>query len=188
MKIRLSILAILCTALLAGNKAEGQVHSFDAGLRFQKSAGLYFENGLTGQYHLSNRWVLGASYISSRLGSAIGSNAIRQDNLMLSGSYLFRPGKSLKPFVRANAGYFMADYEDELFGDLPQSSAIASADAGLVYSFKSPLKINLSLGYNAITGSGDQGAGTLYPIFYQTSVTWNFAKTLRESASAYQKE
>ena len=186
MNIKLSVLAILCTGLLAGS-SNAQVHSFDAGLRFQKSAGLYYENGLTGQYQLTNRWVIGASYISSRLGSAISSNAIKQDNMILSGSYLFRPGKSLKPFMRANAGYFMADYGDAMFDDLPQSSAIASADAGLVYSFKNPLKINFSLGYNAITGSGDEGAGTLYPIFYQTSITWNFAKMLDKSVSAAKK-
>lgn len=180
MNIKLSVLAILCTGLMAGSTSTAQVHSFDAGLRFQKSAGLYYENGLTGQYNLTSRWVLGASYISSRFGSAISSNAIKQDNLILSGSYLFRPGKSLKPFVRANAGYFKADYEEELFDDLPQNSAIASADAGLVYSFKNPLKLNLSLGYNAITGSGEEGAGTLYPIFYQTSITWNFAKPVEK--------
>lgn len=173
----LSVLSILSAGLMLTGTSTAQVHTFDAGLRFQKSAGMYYENGLTGQYNLTVRWVLGASYISSRLGSAIGSNAIKQDNLIVSGSYLFRPGRSLKPFVRANAGYFRADYEEELFKSLPQSSATASADAGLVYFFQNPLKVNLSLGYNAITGAGDQGAGTLYPIFYQTSITWNFTKS-----------
>lgn len=153
-----------------------QVHSFDAGVRLQKTIGLYYENGITAQYNLTRRWVVGASYISSRFGSAIGSNAIRQDNLIVSGAYLFRPARSLKPFVRANAGYFNADYESDLFNDLTHSSAIASADAGLVYYLKNPLKINLSLGYNAITGTGTKGAGTLYPVFYQTSITWNLAK------------
>ena len=175
MSTRQSVISL--TLLLFFFKASFcQVHSFDAGVRMQKTIGLYYENGITAQYNLTRRWVVGASYISSRFGSAIGSNAIRQDNLMISGAYLFRPDRSLKPFVRANAGYFNADYESDLFNGLSHNSAIVSADAGLVYYLKNPIKINLSLGYNAITGTGNDGAGTLYPVFYQTSVTWNFAR------------
>lgn len=154
----------------------GQVHTFEVGLRFQKTVDLYYENGISGQYHLTNRITLGASYLSSRLGSAIGSNAIKQDNFLLSGAWMFRPKKPLKPFVRANLGYFIADYESDVFKSLTNTSAIASLDAGLAYTFKSPLRLNLSLGYNAITGNGAKGAGTLYPVFYQTSIFWNLAK------------
>jgi hypothetical protein len=173
--IKRSKVLSLAVFLLISHFTYSQVHSFDAGVRLQKTIGLYYENGITGQYNLSSRWVVGATYISSRLGSAINSNAIRQDNVMLSGAYLFRPSHSLKPFLRANAGYFNADYESDIFDGLSHSSAIASADAGLVYYFKNPLKINASLGYNAITGNGVKGAGTLYPVFFQTSLTWNFA-------------
>jgi hypothetical protein len=154
----------------------GQVHTFEAGLRFQKTVDLYYENGISGQYHLTKRITLGASYLSSRLGSAFGSNAIKQDNFLLSGSWMFRPKKPLKPFLRANLGYFTADYESDTFKSLTNTSAIASMDAGLAYSFKSPLRLNLSIGYNAITGDGAKGAGTLYPVFYQTSIFWNLAK------------
>jgi len=154
----------------------GQLHTFEAGLRLQKTVDLYYENGISGQYHLTKRITLGASYLSSRLGSAIGSNAIKQDNFLLSGSWMFRPKKSLKPFLRANLGYFIADYESDTFKVLTNTSAIASMDAGLAYSFKSPLRLHLSLGYNAITGNGAKGAGTLYPVFYQTTIFWNLAK------------
>jgi hypothetical protein len=154
----------------------GQVHTFEAGLRFQKTVDLYYENGISGQYHLTNHILLGASYLSSRLGSAIGSNAIKQDNFLFSGAWLFRPQKPLKPFLRANLGYFKADYESDTFKDLSNTSAIASLDAGLAYSSKSPLRLHFSLGYNVITGNGAKGAGTLYPVFYQTSIFWNLAK------------
>jgi hypothetical protein len=154
----------------------GQVHTFEAGLRVQKTVDLYYENGISGQYHLTKRITLGASYLSSRLGSAIGSNAIKQDNFLISGAWMFRPKKPLKPFLRANLGYFTADYESDTFKGLTNTSAMASMDAGLAYSFKSPVRLHLSLGYNAITGTGAKGAGTLYPVFYQTSIFWNLAK------------
>ena len=172
----LFILALVIFLLL-GKRSYSQVHTFDVGLRFQKTQDLYFENGITAQYHLTRRWAIGSSYYSSRLGSAISSNAIKQDNFILSAAYFFRPDRILKPFIRANTGYFTADYECKIFESLIHTSALASADAGLVYQFKIPLKLSLSLGYNAITGRGDAGAGTLYPVFYQTSITWNILKT-----------
>ncbi len=167
---------ILCMLQFAFQLSYSQVHTFDLGLRLQKTVDLYFENGISGQYQLTERVMIGATYISSRLGSAMGSNAIKQDNFLLSGAWMFRPAKPLKPFVRANLGYFTADYESDIFKSLTNTSAIASVDAGLAYTFKSPIKLNLSLGYNGITGSGSSGAGTLYPVFYQTSILWNLAK------------
>ena len=163
--------------MLVNFTGNAQIRSWDVGLRFQKTQDLYYENGVTAQYNLDNRWALGGSYYSSRMGSALGSNAIKQDNFIVSAAYFFRPERKLEPFIRANAGYFMADYEEELFDDLAQSSALASADAGIVYHLNVPLKISLSVGYNGITGSGNEGAGTLYPVFYQTSITWNIFRT-----------
>ncbi|HEY0056069.1 MAG TPA: hypothetical protein VGB63_11980 [Pedobacter sp.] len=150
-----------------------QTHSIDAGIRLQKSVGLYYENGITAQYNFNKRWTGGISYVSSRLGSALGTNALKQDNFIISGGYHFRPSKSLKPFLRFNTGYFSADYESEIFETLPNSSLLASLDAGLAYQFKSPLKINFSVGYNAISGDGLDSPGTLYPVFLQSSITWN---------------
>ncbi|MES2875087.1 MAG: hypothetical protein V4708_15275 [Bacteroidota bacterium] len=171
------IILALVTFLLFDKRSYSQIHTFDVGLRFQKTQDLYFENGITAQYQLTKRWGLGSSYYTSRLGSAMGSNAIKQDNFIFSAAYFFRPDRILKPFIRANTGYFTADYESDIFEKLTHTSALVSADAGLVYHFNIPLKLNFSLGYNAITGSGDAGAGTLYPVFYQTSITWNMLKT-----------
>lgn len=88
-----------------------QLNKVDIGIRFQKTVDLYYENGITGQYNFSKKVVFGASYITSRLGSAINSNAIKQDNFFISGAYRFRPNKMLQPFTRLNIGYFTADYE-----------------------------------------------------------------------------
>jgi hypothetical protein len=173
----LKTIVVLILLLSLSNKSSySQLHSYDVGLRFQKTVDLYYENGITVQYQFSKRILLGASYVTSRLGSAINSNAIKQDNFTISGAYLFRPNKKLQPIIRLNTGYFVANYESEIFKNLTNSSAILALDAGLLYSFQSPLKLNFTIGYNTITGDGEQGAGTLYPVYFQTSVMWNLSK------------
>lgn len=106
----------------------------DVGIRSQKSVNLYYENGVIVQYTneklMSNRLYFGLSYVTSRLGSAISSNAIKQDNYILSSTYFFRPERMLQPFVRLNTGYFYADYEEAVFDDLPNSSLLLSPEAG----------------------------------------------------------
>ncbi len=161
--------------------AVSQEKDLDVGLRFQKSVNLYYENGITVQYSndrlLSKRLYVGLSYVSSRLGTAMGSNAINQDNFLVSGTWMFRPQENLQPFVRLNTGYFIADYEDPAFDVLPNSSILLSPETGVGYKFTFPLKAAFSLGYNVITGDGIDGPGTLYPLYVQTSITWNiFAK------------
>lgn len=149
----------------------------DVGLRLQKSVNLYYENGFTAQYTnnslYSKRLYFGLSYVTSRLGSAIGSNAIKQDNIFLSTTYYFRPDRILQPFLRLNTGYFYSDLEEEIFDDLPNSSILLSPEAGISVKTNSPLKVGASFGYNLITGDGLKGPGTLYPVFIQSSITWS---------------
>lgn len=164
--------------------ALSQERELDIGLRFQKSINLYYENGVTLQYTderlLSKRLFIGFSYVSSRLGTAMGSNAIKQDNFLLSGTWMFRPQRSFQPLLRLNTGYFISDYEDPDFDVLPNSSILISPEFGVGYRFAFPLKTGISLGYNVITGDGLEGPGTLYPLYVQTSITWNiFAKNDR---------
>lgn len=150
------------------------------GTRFQKTQKLYWENGFTAELTspklVNNRVHLGLSYVSSRLGSAVGTNAIKQDNFMLNLGYYFRPEKDLQPFARLNTGYFHADYEYEIFDVLPNNAFLLSVDAGLSYEFKVPFTINLSAGYNLNTGDGSSGPGTLYPVFYQMSLYYTIFK------------
>jgi hypothetical protein len=94
-----SPLYILFFAWLSVLPLHGQDHPkgrvLDVGLRLQKSVGLYYENGFTAQYTgeklAKQRLYFGLSYITSRLGTAFGTNAIRQDNILLSASLLFWP-------------------------------------------------------------------------------------------------
>ena len=164
-------------SLTFGTTGFSQERELDIGVRFQKSINLYYENGLTVQYSderlLSKRLFLGLSYVSSRFGTAMGTNAIKQDNYFISGTYMFRPQRSLQPFIRLNTGYFTANYEDPDFEVLPNNSFLISPETGLSYRFSFPLKVGVSFGYNLITGDGMEGPGTLYPLFVQTSITWN---------------
>ena len=171
---RILVLLILC--LFPVQKIFSQ-KNLDVGIRFQKTVNLYYENGFTLQYSderlLNEQLYIGVSYVTSRLGSAMGSNALKQDNYLFSGTYLFRPSKTLQPFSRLNTGYFYADYEEDIFKDLPNSSFLLSPEFGISYNNFSPFKIGASIGYNLITGDGIEGPGTLFPVFFQTSLTWN---------------
>jgi hypothetical protein len=165
---------------LLTSPARGQGASLDAGMRFQKTLNLYYENGLTVQYRtprlLKNRLQLGLTHISSRLGSAIGSNAIKQDNLFVSGAYLFRVKRTVQPFLRLNAGWFRADYESDMFEDLTTTSPLVSTELGLQVPTKYRINAGASVGYNFITGDGSDSPGTLFPLFYQLSLTYAILK------------
>ncbi len=98
---------------------------------------------------------------------------MKQDNILLSAAWYFRPHHIVRPFGRMNVGYFSADYGNKMFDVLPRKSALLSADAGICFETNTPLKIATSLGYNFITGNGLSGPGTLYPLFYQLTLSWN---------------
>ncbi|TDQ18888.1 hypothetical protein DFQ04_0699 [Algoriphagus boseongensis] len=157
--------------LLIFPKVSSAQTQIDLGLRSQKAFGLYFENGPVAKFSFERfapeRLALGIGYTTSRLGSAIGSNAIRQDNYQLWLAYYLKKEHKLRPVFSLGTGYFNADYESNDFEVLDHGSPLLYATAGLEYATAIPLKINLSLGYNFISGNGDKGPGTLYPTFAQ---------------------
>lgn len=163
-----------CLQAQSTGTADESAGVLKGGIRIQKSQKLYWENGFSFDYASTkiadNRIHFGVSYVTTRLGSAMGSNAIKQDNYLISAGYHFRHKKQMQPFVRLNTGYFHADYEDAVFDVLPNSSLLLSADAGISYEFKFPLTLSLSAGYNVMSGSGSTGPGTLYPFYYQMSI------------------
>ncbi len=152
----------------------------DMGFRLQKTVNLYNENGVSVQYshptlHFDKLY-FGLSYVTSRWGTAFQSNAIKQDNYILSSSWMFRPKHLIRPFIRLNTGLFSADYEEAIFDILPNTSLLLSPEGGVCFETHIPLKISLSLGYNIITGDGMSGPGTLYPLYLQTTISWNVFK------------
>jgi hypothetical protein len=157
--------------------ANAQSSILDAGIRLQRDIGLYSENGVAVSYSdkklMPDRLYFGFSYFTSRVGTAFNSNAIKQDNFLLSAAWYFRHKHMVRPFVRVNAGYFASDYP-ALFDVLPHSSLLFSTDAGLCFQTHIPLKISTSLGYNFIYGQGNNNVpGTLYPLYYQITLSWN---------------
>ena len=168
---------LLCTPLILF----AQKPIMEVGLRVQKTVNLYWENGVSFQYSHSrvkhDQLYFGFSYVSSRFGSAFNSNAIKQDNFLLSTSWHFKRHKVIRPVTRLNLGYFYADYGSPLFDVLPNTSFLVSPEIGLAYKHKkTPLKVMLGIGYNLVTGDGTRGAGTVYPLFTQTTVSWNISK------------
>jgi len=182
-KLVLSILFITCVLCLQaksyGSK-DGWLGELKGGIRIQKAQKLYWENGFSFDFATpkiaDSRIHLGMSYVTTRLGSAMGSNAIKQDNFLVSGGYHFRHDKQFQPFARLNLGYFHADYEYAIFDVLPNNAFLLSLDAGLSYEFEFPLTITLSAGYNLNSGSGTARPGTLYPVFYQMSLYYTLFK------------
>ena len=161
--------------------ATAQQGIFDVGLRLQHSVNLYNENGVSFQYSpvrmKPDQLYFGLHFVTSRLGSASGSsNAIKQDNYLMSVGYFLRKDKIVRPFGRINTGLFRSDYESELFDDLDQSAILLSTEFGL--SIETPWRVKLisSFGYNLNTGDGTSGPGTLYPLFLQTTLAWTFER------------
>jgi hypothetical protein len=182
-KIVLSILfigSVLCLQAKTPGPKEGWFGELKGGIRLQKTQKLYWENGFAFDFtspKIADQSVhFGVSYVTSRLGTAMGSNAIKQDNFLVSSGYHFRHKKELQPFTRLNMGYFHADYEEAIFDVLPNTSFLLSLDAGLSYEFKVPITLNLSAGYNFISGKGSSGPGTLFPVFYQMSIYYTLLK------------
>ncbi len=182
-KLVLSILfitTVFCLQAQSDGTNSSWAPELKGGIRIQKAQNLYWENGFSFDFtspKIADRSIhLGVSYVTSRLGSAMGSNAIKQDNFLVSSAYHFRHKKELQPFARLNMGYFCADYESAIFDVLPNTSFLFSLDAGLSYEFKAPLTINLSAGYNLISGKGSSGPGTLFPVFYQMSIYYTILK------------
>lgn len=145
------------------------LYELGVGLKFQKTEQLYWENGFAADYtsdFLLNRKIhLKMSYTSSRLGSALVGNAIKQDNYLIGADWRFRSDKDLQIFAGLNTGFFHADMEEPQFNVLPHNSILLAVETGLFYKFKFPLAASLSVGYNLMTTPG-----TLFPVYYQMSV------------------
>ena len=169
-------LGILGLMVLPASTGYAQQSTLDVGIRIQKSASFYFENGVSAVYSdqrvLPDRLFLGASFVSSRFGSALGSNAIKQDTFLLSAAWYLRQSKSIRPFGQINVGFFRADYEEEVFDVLPNTAFILTPEIGLRVKAALPLSVAVSAGYNLSSGNGESGPGTLYPVFVQLTTSW----------------
>jgi len=151
-----------------------QNESLYTGVHFQKTHNFYYENGFSIEYtqqkYLKSKIYIGLIYCTSRLGSAINSFAIKQDNYLFQIGYHFRSNKIVCPVLQLNTGYFYADYGSPIFSDIPHTSILLSVEPGIYINFDYPVKSKVSFGYNFITGKGTSGPGTLFPLYFQCSL------------------
>lgn len=141
------------------------------GIVSQKTQKLYWENGVgvdyTSDLLLGKKIHLKAAFVTSRLGTVLGTNAIKQESFTVGADWRFFSEKPLQLFAGLNAGYFMAHYDDPQFDVIPSKSPLVQFESGLAYRFTFPLTLSASFGYNFINSNGEQGPGTLFPVFYQ---------------------
>ena len=170
-------LILLFTLLLSFHFVSAQFlanYEINGGVVMQKTQKLYSENGIgadfTSDFLLNKKIHLKLNYVTSRLGSALGTNAIKQDNLTIGADWHFFPTKPLQIFTGLNTGYFYADYEEDMFKQLPHSSVLMRFESGLSYKFNNPFSASLSFGYNFVNGNGVSKPGTLFPVFYQLKI------------------
>ena len=144
-------------------------------MRVQKTNGMYWENGISAQYTFANfkpnQFFLGFDFVTSRLGTAMNSNAIKQDNYLISGSWFFNKDKQYHFVTRLNFGYFYSDLEEEVFDEIPNTSFLFSPEVGFTYEFnKIPIALNLGTGYYILGKDDGYSPGTLQPLYYHLDI------------------
>ena len=149
------------------------------GAKFQKTTKMYWENGITVQYSFQNfapkKFVLGFDYVTSRLGSAINSNAIKQDNYSLSLSWNFTKENPFSLYGRINLGYFYSDYEEEIFAELPNTSFFVAPEITLAYKFTNlPFLLQAGGGYKTDFKAEGYSPGTFQPLYFHFDVLYRF--------------
>lgn len=169
--------ALLSFSLLLAFNSITLAQNLQIGPAFQKTHNMYWENGITVQYSFANfktdQLYVGLSYNTSRLGSAWGSNAIKQDSYLAFASWYLRKEKNLRFPLKLNVGYFRADLEYEFFDDLPNSAFLLSPELGLSYSFeKLPIETQLTTGYYINLQDEGHSPGTLQPLYYRLSILY----------------
>jgi hypothetical protein len=156
--------------------AQDSSHDLSTGFVYQKSLSMYNESGFTIEYGnksvLQSRLHLAISITSTRLGSAIKSNALKQENYVFSCIYIFRHSCVLSPLIIGNLGLVHVNFESPLFSEIQNTAQLTSLEFGLRVSHKYPLCANASLGYNFITGNGEKGVGTVVPFFYRLGIQY----------------
>jgi hypothetical protein len=116
---------------------------------------------------------VGFDFVSSRLGTALKSNALKQDSYRLSAHWYFQKGKALRFSTGLSVGYFQADLEEKVFNELPSTAILLSPEIGITYSFdKQPFAAKLGTGYNIDLADEGVSPGTLQPLYYHLILSY----------------
>ncbi|PVX45463.1 hypothetical protein C8C85_1258 [Flavobacterium sp. 103] len=174
MKKTFVVSLILCTII-------SQAQTLKLGGRFQKTQEMYWENGISAQYSFAkfkpNQFFIGFDYVTSRLGSAYNSNAIKQDNYIFSGSWQFNKNKPYHFVTRLNMGYFYSDLEEEIFNEIPNTAFLFSPEIGFTFNIPQvPVSLNFGTGYYIITEKEGYSPGTLQPLYFHLDIYYTLFK------------
>ena len=173
---------LLFTFVLYGFLLQSQ--TLNAGLRIQKTNEMYWENGISVQYSFKDfkpqRFYLGFDFVTSRLGTAYNSNAIKQNSYIASASWHGKewgvlPG--MRFVTRLNIGYLVADMEEEFFNEIPNTAFLFSPEIGFAYNFKKlPIGLYLGSGYYINFAPEGESPGTFQPLYYHLDIYYRIFK------------
>jgi hypothetical protein len=123
---------------------------------------------------LSGRPRFSLSYSTTRLATALGSNALVEDRLQTGAAWYFRPDRRVKPYTVMNLGFTRFDREDDgLFELLENTALIGSLSAGIEGRLHQALRASGSIGYSALHSS------TVYPFVATLGVHYDVKRGLR---------
>jgi len=111
------------------------------------------------------RFTMAAS--STRLATALGSNALVEDRFQLTAAWVFRGQARISPYVAGSGGYTRYDREDEeLFALLDNGSPLAALLLGAETRLGRSLLLHGHLGYSGPPSS------TVYPFVAAAGVNF----------------
>lgn len=181
----MKILSILLLFILSynlnaiGHKSQKAPYEIFAGLSLKKYNSFYWENGFIAKYY--HKYIgasIGTSYETTLLGSAINSNALTQHNFNVFFDKDFNIYNNLL-FInpRLNIGYFYVDYESQIFNELDNNTLTVSPEVILrlfksKYTSDNRFNFELTLGYNIFHGNGENGIGSLYPLYFRFNLLY----------------
>lgn len=173
---------IIVIAFLGGITLQAQ--HLNVGVKAQKTQLMYWENGISARYSFASfkpdQFQVGLDYITSRLGTAFQSNALKQDSYIASATWYFIKEKAFHFFTKFNMGYFHVNLEEDFFDELPNTAFLLSPEVGFSYDFKNlPIAINLGSGYNIGLVEESKSPGTLQPLFYNLTVYYKLFQNPR---------
>jgi len=156
--------------------SQDSTFNFSTGARFKKYIGFYWQNGIAAEFNsdklLKNKLSFGLNVVSSTLGTALINNAIPTLEIELSAIKYFRTEKKLKPFVRLNTGFAVANFGDDRFDNINNKSALLSIETGIKTKIYKSIELVTGGGLNLISGNGFSNLGTVYPTYFQLSLIY----------------
>ncbi len=151
-------------------------HQLWVGIRIQKTWELYWENGITLQWQpaeiFGGRPLISADFVSSRLGSAINSNALKQEIYRLGLGLRFRNNQRFRPGFRLNPGFYHLDYEFEIFKDLDVNAFTLSGEILALIDIYKGSAIQTSIGMHVLNSNGENGKGGVFPLYAALEIMW----------------